>query len=155
MNIWAAYSNQIVDFTYDISGNILDRAMNIPLGDNIIANASDFESASSSPYDKGDGDLSGFFPQSTSTNIVNAYTVSSNVTKDIIGTTRPTASGAADYGAFEIDGVAPTTYTLTVNANNGTVSKSPNKVNYNEDEVVTLTASLVAGYKFDNWSGDA
>ena len=46
-------------------------------------------------------------------------------------------------------------YTLTVNAQNGSVDKSPDKVNYDQGEQVTLTATANSGYQFTNWSGDA
>ncbi|MEO0469386.1 MAG: BACON domain-containing carbohydrate-binding protein, partial [Bacteroidota bacterium] len=49
----------------------------------------------------------------------------------------------------------PPTYTLTVNATNGSVSKSPDKTTYNSGETVSLTASPNGGYQFDNWSGAA
>ncbi|NEV93434.1 DUF3494 domain-containing protein [Psychroflexus sp. YR1-1] len=47
------------------------------------------------------------------------------------------------------------TYTLTVNALNGTVDKSPNQATYNEGEDVILTATPDNGYEFSSWSGDA
>ena len=53
--------------------------------------------------------------------------------------------------------VGGTTYTLTVNVNppgSGIVSKNPDKVNYNNNEIVQLTAIPNAGYQFDQWSGD-
>lgn len=47
------------------------------------------------------------------------------------------------------------TYTLTVNAVNGTVAKAPDLPNYNHGSSVELTATPAAGFVFSSWSGDA
>ena len=47
------------------------------------------------------------------------------------------------------------TYTLTVIATNGTVTKNPNQTTYNHGTSVVLTATPNAGYVFSSWSGDA
>ena len=47
------------------------------------------------------------------------------------------------------------TYTLTVNATNGTVTKLPDQTAYDHGTVVQLTASPATGYHFVNWTGDA
>lgn len=47
------------------------------------------------------------------------------------------------------------TYTLTVTAVNGTVSKAPDQATYNHGSNVVLTATPAAGYVFSSWSGDA
>jgi len=47
------------------------------------------------------------------------------------------------------------TYNLTVEASNGTVTRSPDKESYDHGEAVELTAVPDAGYDFLNWSGDA
>ena len=47
------------------------------------------------------------------------------------------------------------TYTLTVNATNGTVTKLPDQAVYDHDTVVQLTAVPATGYHFVNWTGDA
>ncbi len=47
------------------------------------------------------------------------------------------------------------TWPLSVNAENGTVAKSPSKTNYRAGEIVTLTAMPAARYHFTGWSGDA
>ncbi len=50
------------------------------------------------------------------------------------------------------------TYTLTVNVEppeGGTVTKNPDKANYNDGEQVTLTATPSDGYSFVEWTGDA
>ena len=50
---------------------------------------------------------------------------------------------------------AAPTYTLTVSASNGTVSKSPDQASYAAGTVVTLTATPNSGYTFTGWSGSA
>ncbi len=46
------------------------------------------------------------------------------------------------------------TYTLTVTATNGTVTKNPNQATYDSNSTVQLTATPATGYHFTNWSGD-
>ncbi|MBI3193338.1 MAG: T9SS type A sorting domain-containing protein [Ignavibacteriae bacterium] len=46
------------------------------------------------------------------------------------------------------------TYTLTVNASNGSVLKNPNQLLYDYGSSVVLTATPSEGYNFANWSGD-
>ena len=46
------------------------------------------------------------------------------------------------------------TYTLTVNAVNGTIVKNPEQANYNHETQVILTAIPNIGYHFVEWSGD-
>ena len=46
-------------------------------------------------------------------------------------------------------------FTLTVIAENGSVSKDPNQPDYVDGAQVTLTATPDNGYTFDSWSGDA
>jgi uncharacterized repeat protein (TIGR02543 family) len=48
-----------------------------------------------------------------------------------------------------------TTYTLAVNAVNGTVTPTPSKVRHDDGETVTLQAMPNSGYVFSGWSGDA
>jgi uncharacterized repeat protein (TIGR02543 family) len=47
------------------------------------------------------------------------------------------------------------TYTLNVNAVNGSVVKNPVQLTYNYGTLVDLTATANAGYVFSSWSGDA
>lgn len=47
------------------------------------------------------------------------------------------------------------TFTLNVNAVNGTVTKVPNQTTFNYGTSVLLTATPTAGYSFTGWSGDA
>ena len=51
--------------------------------------------------------------------------------------------------------LTPVTYTLNASGVNGSVLKFADKLAYNLNEVVQLTAVPDAGYKFDSWSGDA
>jgi uncharacterized repeat protein (TIGR02543 family) len=46
------------------------------------------------------------------------------------------------------------TYTITVNAVNGTVTKSPDQATYNYGTSVQLTATAITGYHFVNWTSD-
>jgi len=45
-------------------------------------------------------------------------------------------------------------YTLTISANNGTVTKNPKQNYYSAGATVTLTATPNSGYKFSSWTGD-
>ena len=47
------------------------------------------------------------------------------------------------------------TYTLTVNAVNGTVLKVPQQATYNHGATVVLTPTPAVGYVFTSWTGDA
>lgn len=47
------------------------------------------------------------------------------------------------------------TYTLSISAVNGTVTKSPNKASFSSGETVTLIAVPNVGYAFGGWSGSA
>ncbi|MBN1128795.1 MAG: InlB B-repeat-containing protein [Chitinispirillaceae bacterium] len=46
------------------------------------------------------------------------------------------------------------TFTLTVTADNGSVTKAPSRSSYDSGTVVTLMATAAAGYRFTGWSGD-
>jgi uncharacterized repeat protein (TIGR02543 family) len=46
------------------------------------------------------------------------------------------------------------TFTLTAIALNGTVTKSPNQLTYNNGTIVALTADAAKGYHFTGWSGN-
>jgi len=60
----------------------------------------------------------------------------------------------AQKGVTVLNTTGTPTYTLTVNAVNGTVAKNPNQANYVSGSQVVLTASAASGYQFNNWSGD-
>ena len=57
--------------------------------------------------------------------------------------------------SFPIEAPEPETYSLNINASNGSVTKSPDLAEYPEGTVVTLTANPATGYEFSNWSGNA
>tara|TARA_R110002167_G_scaffold67550_1_gene190964 strand:+ start:83 stop:1576 length:1494 start_codon:yes stop_codon:yes gene_type:complete len=48
-----------------------------------------------------------------------------------------------------------TGFSLNVTAINGSVSKNPNQLSYNNGDNVILTPTPDSGYVFDSWSGDA
>ncbi len=73
-------------------------------------------------------------------------------TQDIVGHPH---NSPPDIGAYQYwDGVAPATYTLSVAAEHGVVSKSPDRGEYSSGESVSLEAVPAAGYNFAGWSGD-
>jgi len=56
----------------------------------------------------------------------------------------------ANFTAIPVDA-----FTLTVNAVNGSVVKTPNQATYTNGSTVVLTSTPAAGYAFSSWSGDA
>jgi len=72
---------------------------------------------------------------------------------DLSGNTNP-AKVLMDRNWNVTANFTPVTYTLSVIATNGTVSKDPDGIAYNSGSLVTLTAVPGAGYMFDGWSGD-
>jgi len=78
-------------------------------------------------------------------------------TTDFAGTSIP-QGGVPDIGAYEFASgggtPTPTTYTLSVGAANGAVTRNPNKTSYTAGETVTLQATANSGYTFTGWSGD-
>uniref|UniRef100_UPI00262B9265 InlB B-repeat-containing protein n=1 Tax=uncultured Tenacibaculum sp. TaxID=174713 RepID=UPI00262B9265 len=63
-----------------------------------------------------------------------------------------------DHSSFNND--CSNVFTLTLNSSNGSVAKTPDPENINNNDYdngtnVTLTATPNAGYQFDGWSGDA
>lgn len=73
---------------------------------------------------------------------------------DVIGTTNP-ATLTMNANKIVTANFAINTYTLTVNAINGTVTKIPNQPTYNYGTPVKLKSVPNTGYHFVNWSGDA
>ncbi len=76
---------------------------------------------------------------------------------DLSGTTNPTTitmNGNKTVTASFTAVAGTTTYSLTVNAVNGSVTKTPNQTSYSPGTVVTLQAVPSAGYSFSSWSGD-
>lgn len=65
------------------------------------------------------------------------------------------ASSSEEGGVgFLVEVNAVSSFTLTITSANGTVTKNPDKAEYNPGEIVELTADPDPGYKFDSWSGD-
>lgn len=71
---------------------------------------------------------------------------------DLTGAINP-ATLTMDSGKTITASFAPITYTLNVSATNGTVALSPAGGTYSAGTVVTMTASPVASYMFNGWSG--
>lgn len=69
----------------------------------------------------------------------------SPVSKDYVNVTDNVIN--ENYSATQND------YVLTIISANGTVTKNPNKAFYHEGDVVLLTATPSAGWKFVSWSG--
>ncbi|GAA4825109.1 cellulose binding domain-containing protein [Algivirga pacifica] len=103
-----------------------------------------------------------FYMNGASNNIVEAY----SGTNDVYAWDNSRVPSGDLYSSRIVDqccpswftptsscGVAPTQYTLSITATNGSVSKSPNKATYSDGEQVTLTATPNTGYQFDGWSG--
>ncbi len=61
---------------------------------------------------------------------------------------------APDLGAYEYTPTIPV-YTLTTEAENGDISRSPDKTQFDSAMVVQLNALAYTGYHFTGWSGDA
>ncbi len=72
---------------------------------------------------------------------------------DLTGSTNP-ATVTMDANKNITANFAINTYTLTVNATNGTVTKNPNQATYDSNTTVQLTAIPATGYHFTSWSGD-
>ena len=72
---------------------------------------------------------------------------------DLSGSTNP-ATITMDGNKTVTAGFAINTYTLMVNATNGSVIATPSKSTYNHGETVTLQATPNTGYSFTGWSGD-
>ncbi|MHC4628001.1 MAG: InlB B-repeat-containing protein, partial [Planctomycetota bacterium] len=77
----------------------------------------------------------------------------SNWAGDLAGSTNP-ATLIMDADRAVSAGFAVQSYSLTVTATDGSVTRSPDQPSYNHGETVTLEAVPNAGYGFTNWSGD-
>jgi uncharacterized repeat protein (TIGR02543 family) len=115
----------------------------------------------SSPVSGGTTDGEGSYPSGTSVTILAArntgYTFVSwtdKATGTVVSTspsyTFPLTANRSFVANFVLN-----TYTLTVTAVNGTVTKTPDLLVYNHGTTVVLTAVPKAGYVFSSWSGDA
>jgi uncharacterized repeat protein (TIGR02543 family) len=76
---------------------------------------------------------------------------------DATGTTNPltVAMNSNKVITANFTAIPLNTFTLTVNAVNGSVAKNPNQATYNSGSAVILTATPATGYVFTSWSGDA
>ncbi|MFH1943867.1 MAG: hypothetical protein ABIL68_17330, partial [bacterium] len=100
-------------------------------------------------FDWGDGNLSGWgsATQSHSYTTVGTYVVKAQARCQ---THTGVLSGWSSGKSVTVSG-----YTLSVTVIGlGTVDKSPNKAQYNQNEQVSLTANPASGYQFDQWSVD-
>ncbi|SDM12372.1 Listeria/Bacterioides repeat-containing protein [Daejeonella rubra] len=116
---------------------------------------------SSSPAAGGTTDGEGAYASGTSVTVTSApntgYTFT-NWTDQVSGSilsTSPAYTFALSANRSLIANFAINTYTLTVNAVNGTVAKVADQPRYNHGSTVVLTATPAAGYVFSSWSGDA
>lgn len=76
---------------------------------------------------------------------------------DATGTTNPlTVSMTSNKNiTANFTAIPVNSFTLTVNAVNGSVTKVANQPTYTSGSTVVLTATPAAGYTFSSWSGDA
>jgi len=61
---------------------------------------------------------------------------------------------AGNISSFLQDSVVYSQYQLTITAEHGSVTVSPDQPAYDEDQVVTLSAQADEHYSFTNWTGD-
>jgi len=69
------------------------------------------------------------------------------------GVSLPYHGSAPDIGAYEYTSTS-TTYALSLTANHGSITKTPDKSAYDAGETVTIQAVADTGYEFAGWSGD-
>lgn len=116
---------------------------------------------SSNPVAGGTTDGEGAFASGTSVTVTSAPNTGYsfvNWTDQASGavlSTSPNYTFALSSNRSLVANFAIMTYTLTVNAVNGTVAKAPDQPKYNHGSSVVLTATPAAGYTFTSWSGDA
>jgi len=115
----------------------------------------------SSPAAGGTTDGEGAYPAGTSVTITSVantgytFTNWTDLASGAVVSTSPNYTFALTANRTLVANFLLNTYTLTVNAVNGTVSKAPNQTTYNHGSNVVLTATPAAGYVFTSWSGDA
>lgn len=115
----------------------------------------------SSPVAGGTTDGEGSYPSGTSVTITSAtnpgytFTNWTDKTTGLPVSTSPSYTFALAGNRAFVANFTLNTYTLTVTAINGTVTKTPNLANYSPGTMVTLTAVPNAGYSFTGWSVDA
>lgn len=115
----------------------------------------------SSPVAGGSTDGEGSYPSGTSVTITSAnnpgytFTNWTDKTTGLVVSTSPGYTFALAGNRAFVANFSLNTYTLTVTAVNGTVTRTPSQTNYNPGTLVTLTAVPNAGYSFTGWSVDA
>jgi len=77
----------------------------------------------------------------------------SNWTGDLSGNTNPVTLIMNADKSVNAE-FALKTYSLTITAGDGSVTKDPDRINYNHGVAVTLEAVPNTGYRFSNWTGD-
>jgi len=115
----------------------------------------------SSPAAGGTTDGEGAYPAGTSVTITSVantgytFTNWTDLASGAVVSASPNYTFALTANRTLVANFLLNTYTLTVNAVNGTVSKAPDQATYNHGSNVVLTATPAAGYVFTSWSGDA
>ncbi len=116
---------------------------------------------SSNPPAGGTTDGEGAYPAGTSVTVTAAQNVGytftnwTDRTNGAVLSTSPAYTFVLSANRNLTANFALNTYTLTVNATNGTVTKAPDNANYNHGTTVQLNATPAAGFVFSSWSGDA
>lgn len=116
---------------------------------------------SSSPAAGGSTDGEGSYPSATSVTITSAKNTNytfvnwTDKTTGLVVSTSPNYTFVLTGNRAFVANFILNTYTLTVTAINGTVTKTPNMAGYNPGSLVTLTAVPSVGYVFTGWSGNA
>jgi hypothetical protein len=100
-------------------------------------------------FDWGDGNISGWGSASRS----HTYTIVGNYTIKAQARCQSHTSIVSNWSSGKTVNISGHTLSVTISGQ-GTVSKSPNKAQYNHNENVALTASPYAGYGFDHWGGN-
>jgi len=77
----------------------------------------------------------------------------SNWTGDLSGSANP-ATLVMEANKAVTAGFTRKSYSLTVTATDGSVTKSPDRASYDHGDTVTVEAVPSAGHSFTNWSGD-
>ncbi|MEJ7779895.1 MAG: ice-binding family protein [Daejeonella sp.] len=116
---------------------------------------------SSNPAAGGTTDGEGAYSSGSSVTVTAAQNVGytfTNWTDKVSGSvlsTSPNYTFVLSSNRSLVANFALNTYTLTVTATNGTVTKTPDQPRYNHGSTVQLTATPSTGFVFTSWSGDA